>query len=84
MFQFTIPSELQGKFPRREGGGVQDFRRCGVGMGCGGRHTYPKETYNTCNFPGGEEGPDLLTPLSMDSEIKRIGRNDRYSQIYDC
>ena len=36
----TIPSELRGKFPRREGGGVQDFRRCGVGMGHGGRHTY--------------------------------------------
>ena len=34
-------------------------------------------------FRGG--GPDLLTPhLSMDSEIKRIGRNDRYSQIYGC
>ena len=36
----TIPSELHGKFPRREGLGVQDLRRCGVGMGCGGRHTY--------------------------------------------
>ena len=33
VFQLTIPSELPGKFPRREGGGVQDFRRCGVGMG---------------------------------------------------
>ena len=45
----------------------------------------PKETYNTCNFPGGGGGPDLLTPhLSMDSEIKRIGRNYRYSQIYGC
>ena len=40
VFQLTIPSELHGEFPRREGGGVQDFRRCGVGMGCGGRHTY--------------------------------------------
>ena len=38
--QLTIPSELRGKFPRREGGGVQDFKRCGVGMGRGGRHTY--------------------------------------------
>ena len=45
----------------------------------------PKETYNTCNFRGGGGGLDLLTPnLSMDSEIKRIGRNDRYSQIYGC
>ena len=50
----------------------------------------PKETYNTCTFQfsgggGGGGGPDLLTPhLSMDSEIKRIGRNDRYSQIYGC
>ena len=46
----------------------------------------PKETYKTCNFPGGGGGGggrSLLTPhLSMDSEIKRIGRNDRYSQIY--
>ena len=40
VFQLTIPCELRGKFPRREGGGVQDFRRCGVGMGRGGRHTY--------------------------------------------
>ena len=32
-----------------------------------------KETYNTCNFPGGGSGsPD--PHLSMDSEIKRIGR----------
>ena len=38
--QLTIPSELRGKFPRRECGGVQDFRRCGVGIGRGGRHTY--------------------------------------------
>ena len=22
----------------------------------------PKETYNTCNFPGAGGGPDLLTP----------------------
>ena len=44
----------------------------------------PKETYNTCTFQGGG-GPDLLTPhLSMYSEIKRMGRNDRYSQIYGC
>ena len=40
VFQLTIPSDLHGKFPRREDGGVQDSRRCGVGMGCGGRHTY--------------------------------------------
>ena len=40
VFQLTIPSELRGKFARREGGGVQDFRRCGEGMGRGGRHTY--------------------------------------------
>ena len=40
VFQLTIPSELHGKFQRREGGGVQDFRRCGVGMGCRCRHTY--------------------------------------------
>ena len=47
----------------------------------------PKETYNTCNFPRGGGGwdPNLLTPhLSMDSEIKGIGRNDRYSLIYGC
>ena len=46
----------------------------------------PKETYNTINFPGGGGGgsgsPD--PHLSMDSEIKRIGRNDGYSQIYGC
>ena len=35
-------------------------------------------------FWGGGDS-DLLTPhRSMDSEIKRIGRNDRYSLIYDC
>ena len=63
-------------------------RRCGVGMGCGGPHSYSKETFNTCNFSGAGGrggGPDLLNPfLSIDSEIKRIGRNDRYSQIYGC
>ena len=43
----------------------------------------PKETYNTCNFPGGGGGSGSPDPhLSMDSEIKRIGRYDRYSQIY--
>ena len=46
----------------------------------------PKETFNTCNFTGGgglgSGSPD--PHLSMDSEIKRIGRNDRYSQIYGC
>ena len=43
----------------------------------------PKETYSTCNFQGG--GPDLVTPpLSMDSEIKKIDINDRYSKIYGC
>ena len=25
----------------------------------------PKETYNTCNFPGGGGGLDLLTPTSL-------------------
>ena len=46
----------------------------------------PKETYNTCNFPRGGGGvsgsPD--PHLFMDSEIKRIDSNDRYSQIYGC
>ena len=45
----------------------------------------PKETYNTCNFPRGGVGSGSPDPhLSMDSEIKRIGRNDRYSLIYGC
>ena len=45
----------------------------------------PKETYNTINFPGGGGVSGSPDPhLSMDSEIKRIGRNDRYSQIYGC
>ena len=42
----------------------------------------PKETFKTCNFPGGGGGGGSGSPglhLSMDSEIKRIGRNDKYS-----
>ena len=44
----------------------------------------PKETYNTCNFLGGGGSGSPDPNLSMDSEIKRIGGNDRYSQIYGC
>ena len=34
---------------------------------------------------GGGGGPDLVTPpLSMDSEIKKIDINDRYSKKYGC
>ena len=29
------------------------FRRCGVGKGVEVLIRIPKETYNTCNFPGG-------------------------------
>ena len=76
------------KISKREGRGVEVFRRCGVGLGVEVLILIPKETYNTCNFPGlvgGGGDPDLLTPhLSLDSEIKRIGRNDRFSQIYGC
>ena len=62
-FQLTIPKKLQ--FPRRDGG-VQVLGSVGSGCGLGFLILIPKETYNTCNFPG--LGPDLLTPhLSMDS-----------------
>ena len=71
MLQLTNPSELRGKFPRREGGGVQDFRRCGVVMGRGGRHTYPKETYNTCNFLGGGGGSRSPDPTSLWTQKSR-------------
>ena len=38
------------------------------------------DTYNTCNFQGGggSESPDLSLWIH-NSEIKRIGRNDRCS-----
>ena len=38
VFQVTIPREL--KFPRGRVGEWKLFRRCGVGMGSGGPHTY--------------------------------------------
>ena len=62
------------------------FRRCRVGMDAVWRSSYLflKKPITLVIFGGGG-GLDLLTPnLSMDSEIKRIGRNDRYSQIYGC
>ena len=40
------------KIPKREGRGVEVFRRCGVGLGVEVLILIPKETYNTCNFPG--------------------------------
>ena len=65
------------------------FRRCRVGMDAVWRSSYffLKKPITLVIFGGGGGGGglDLLTPnLSMDSEIKRIGRNDRYSQIYGC
>ena len=40
------------KISKREGRGVEVFRRCGVGLGVEVLILIPKETYNTCNFPG--------------------------------
>ena len=31
----------------------------------------PKETYNTCNFPGGGGGPDLLSPTPTSLWIQK-------------
>ena len=77
----------------KEGGwGVQYLRRCGVGMGCGGGHTYSKRNQNTCSFPGGggEGGcgsPDPLPPNhSMDHTGPRsaVGNVSGYRYVSDC
>ena len=53
LFQSVPINHSKGtKISKREGGGVEVFRRCGVGLGVEVLILIPKETYNTCNFPG--------------------------------
>ena len=56
--------------------GVQHFRGRGVQLfpgGGGSNCLFPIETHITCDFPGGGEGPDPLSPPPLDPHLSYVG-----------